>query len=170
VPTPSTPPEVRVVPVADEAAGAVIGRLFPLYLHDLSAFTDYYRVGADGRWAPDHLPTWLASPEATALLVLADDGPAGFVLVAHAGFPYVPAGPDHTMGEFFVLAGWRRRGVGRHAADLVFDAFPGTWRVEQLRRNIAATAFWRGVIGVRTGGRYEESAPFGHPVQRFSVP
>ena len=60
----------------------MIERLFPLYLHDLSAFTDYYTVDADGRWAPDHLPTWLASPEATALLVLADDRPAGFALVA----------------------------------------------------------------------------------------
>jgi predicted acetyltransferase len=53
---------------------------------------------------------------------------------------------------------------------LAFDAFPGRWRVEQLRRNAAATAFWRQVIGTYTGGRFEEAAPFGHPVQTFTTP
>ncbi len=153
----------------DERRRAVLGRLYPLYLHDLSAFTDYYALDADGRWVPDHLATWLDADTATSFLVLADDRPAGFVLVAHTGFPFVPSGPDHTMGEFFVLAPYRRRGVGQRAADLVLDRFPGTWRVEQLRSNHGATAFWRWLVGERTGGRYEETAPVGHPVQRFTI-
>jgi predicted acetyltransferase len=163
-------PTVSFTAVQTDEERAVVQRLYPLYLHDLSAFTDYYDVDAGGRWVPDHLPTWLASDRCTPLLLWSDGRVAGLALVAHAGFPFVPPGPDHTMGEFFVLARHRRRGVGRQAAVHIFDAFPGRWRVEQLRRNEPATAFWRRVIGDYTGGRYEESASYGHPVQTFTAP
>jgi len=163
-------PRVGLRPARSEADREVLRRLYPLYLHDLSAFTDYYDLDAEGRWVPDHLPTWLASERCTPLLLTADDRVAGLALVAHAGFPYVPPGPDHTMGEFFVVARQRGRGVGRRAAVLAFDAFPGRWRVEQLRRNTAAIAFWRQVIDTYTGGSFEEAAPHGHPVQTFTTP
>jgi len=166
----SAEPRVALRPATTEADRAVLERLYPLYLHDLSAFTDYYDLDAEGRWVPDHLPTWLASDRCTPLLLTADGKVAGLVLVAHAGFPFVPPGPDHTMGEFFVVVRQRHRGIGRRAAVLAFDAFPGRWRVEQLRHNAAATAFWRRVIDDYTGGRYEESAPYGHPVQTFTAP
>ena len=161
-------PRVALHPVVTTADRMVMERLYPLYLHDLSAFTDYYDLDRAGRWVPDHLPTWLASDRCTPFLLTVDGGVAGLALVAHAGFPFVPPGPDHTMGEFFVVARQRRRGVGQRAAALAFDAFPGRWRVEQLRRNAGATAFWREVIAGYTGGRYEEAAPYGHPVQTFT--
>ena len=163
-------PQVALHPVVTAADRAVIERLYPLYLHDLSAFTDYYELDAAGRWVPDHLPTWLGSDRCSPFLLAADGRVAGLALVAHAGFPFVPPGPDHTMGEFFVVARQRRQGVGQRAAALAFDAFPGRWRVEQLRRNTGATAFWRRVIADHTGGRYDEAAPYGHPVQTFTVP
>jgi predicted acetyltransferase len=163
-------PRVALRPVRSASDRELLQRLYPLYLHDLSAFTEYYDLDADGRWVPDHLPTWLGSDRCTPLLLTADGKVAGLALVAHAGFPFVPPGPDHTMGEFFVVARQRRRGVGRRAAALAFDAFPGHWRVEQLRRNTAATVFWREVIDAYTGGRFEEAAPYGHPVQTFTTP
>jgi predicted acetyltransferase len=163
-------PRVALHPVVTAADRMVIERLYPLYLHDLSVFTDYYDLDAEGRWVPDHLPTWLGSDRCSPFLVTADGRVAGLALVAHAGFPFVPPGPDHTMGEFFVVARQRRRGVGQQAAVRAFDAFPGRWRVEQLRRNTGATGFWRRVIGDYTGGRYEEAAPYGHPVQTFTSP
>ena len=163
-------PRVALHPVVTAADRAVIERLYPLYLHDMSAFTEYYDLDSAGRWVPDHLPTWLGSDRCTPLLLTADGRVAGLALVAHAGFPFVPPGPDHTMGEFFVVARQRRRGVGQRAARLAFEAFPGRWRVEQLRRNTGATAFWRQVIAAHTRGRYEEAAPHGHPVQTFTTP
>ena len=166
----SAAPRVSLQPVVTAADRAVIERLYPLYLHDLSAFTDYYDLDPAGRWVPDHLSTWLGSDRCSPFLLAADGRVAGLALVAHAGFPFVPPGPDHTMGEFFVVARQRQRGVGRRAAVLAFDAFPGRWRVEQLRRNAGASAFWRRVIGDYTGDRYEEAAPFGHPVQTFTSP
>src|SRR5919107_2005673 len=128
-------PQVALQPVVTAAARAVVERLYPLYLHDLSAFTEYYDLDAEGRWVPDHLPTWLGSDRCSAFLVTADGRVAGLTLVAHAGFPFVPPGPDHTMGEFFVVARQRHRGVGRRAAGLAFGAFPRRWRGEQLRGN-----------------------------------
>ena len=104
-------PRVALRPVVTAADRAVIERLYPLYLHDLSAFTEYYDLDAEGRWVPDHLATWLGSDRCSPFLVTTEGRVAGLALVAHAGFPFVPPGPDHTMGEFFVVA--RHPALGR---------------------------------------------------------
>ena len=53
-----------------------------------------------------------------------------------AGFSFVtrgsPASDDPEtldVAEFFVLRGWRRSGVGRRAAPLLWDRLPGPWTV-----------------------------------------
>jgi hypothetical protein len=39
---------------------AWLGNVYPLYLHELSAFDDtYYQLDERGVWQPDHLPSWL---------------------------------------------------------------------------------------------------------------
>ena len=65
-------PRVALQPVVTAADRALIERLYPLYLHDLSPFTEYYDLDSAGRWVPDHLPTWLGSDRCSAFLVTAD--------------------------------------------------------------------------------------------------
>ena len=55
---------------------------------------------------------------------------------------------------------YRRRGVGRTAARMVFDLFPGGWEVSQWRSNLPAQRFWKQVIDEYTAGEYDAfSAP-----------
>ena len=52
------------------------------------------------------------------------------------------------------------RGSGRvrarALARFVFDTLRGAWEVGQMPDNLRAQAFWRSVIGERTGGRFVE--------------
>ncbi len=158
--------EVRAAGGADRL---LIRNLYPLYLHDLTAFTDFYDVDERGVFFPDYLSDWLdrTSP-VTHPLVLREGGrPAGFALVAQAPYPHMTPGRAFRMCEFFVLNRARRRGVGRRAARAIFTRFPGVWEVSQLVRNTAATSFWRAVIGEHVGGAFTDSIERGEVVQVF---
>jgi len=138
---------------------AWLGNVYPLYLHELSAFdTTYYRLDERGNWQPDHLPSWLADDLDLPLLITVAGQPVGFALVNQAPSPHIMAGCDFRMSEFFVLRRERRSGIGTRAANAVFDLYPGRWQVSELLRNERAIRFWRRVIGERTGGRYTETA------------
>jgi predicted acetyltransferase len=134
-----------------------LGNVYPLYLHDLSAFDDgYYQLDKRGTWQPDHLPSWLADDHDLPLLIVLEQRRVGFALVNRAPSPYIAAGCDHRMAEFFVLRRERRAGIGSSAAHAVFDLHPGRWEVSELTRNERAIRFWRRVIGARTNGRFAE--------------
>ena len=60
---------------------------------------------------------------------------------------------DASKGEFFILRRYRRQGIGERAARMLFDHFPGRWTVYTFPQNIAARAFWHGVIGRYTHGQ-----------------
>jgi predicted acetyltransferase len=150
---------------------ALIRNLYPLYLHDLSAYTEFYDVDAEGRWFPDYLPDWLDRPLPVVhpMVIHAGGRPAGFALVAEKPFPHMTPGRDFRMCEFFVLSRQRRRGVGRRAARAIFDRFRGVWEVSELPANERAIAFWRHVIGEHTGGRFVEAVERGDVVQVFDT-
>jgi predicted acetyltransferase len=135
-----------------------LGNVYPLYLHELSAFDDtYYQLDERGVWQPDHLPSWLVDDHDLPLLIVRDGRRVGFALVNRAPSPHIIAGCDRRMSEFFVLRRERRAGVGSHAANAVFDLHPGHWEVSELLRNERAIRFWRRVIGARTNGRFVET-------------
>lgn len=158
-----------VVAEATPAERALIRNLYPLYLHDLSAFTEFYEIDEQGVWFPDYLPDWLdvRSPFVHPLLIRADGRPAGFAFVGQAPFPHMTPGRDYRMSEFFVLAHHRRRGVGRRAAHAIFERFRGVWEVSELPANAGAIRFWRAVVGEHTGGRFVEGIEHDDVVQVF---
>jgi predicted acetyltransferase len=158
--------EVREATAEDRV---LIRNLYPLYLHDLTAFTEFYDVDEQGIFRPDYLPDWLdrRSPAMHPLAIRADGRPAGFALVGQAPFPHMTRGRDYRMCEFFVLNRVRRRGVGRRAAQAIFAMFPGLWEVSELPQNTLATTFWRAVIGEYTGGAFTEAIERGDVVQVF---
>ena len=154
---------------ATAAERALIRNIYPLYLHDLSPFTDFYELDERGVFVPDYLPDWLdrQSPLVHPLLIRADGRPAGFAFVGQAPFPHMTAGRDYRVSEFFVLARYRRREVGQRAAHAIFDMFRGVWEVTELPANVPAVRFWRSVIGDYTGGLFEDSIEKGDIVQVF---
>jgi predicted acetyltransferase len=95
---------------------------------------------------------------------------AGFVLIAGFSQLYVGRSDTYSISEFFVMRKWRKLGVGRSAACLLFERFPGHWEVRQERTNTAAQLFWINVIARYTNGAYtatEALPPYDGPVLVF---
>ena len=86
----------------------------------------------------------------------------------------VMASRSRSIADFFVLRRYRRQGVGRTAAMLLFDRFPGAWEVSSGADNVPGHVFWRGVVDHYTGGHYAETwiqtPNWRGPVESFVVP
>ena len=122
------------VVVATQSDRDVLARLLEFNAHDFSRF-DGRHITTDGTFGYPYLDLyWEPSENRHPFLILVDGRIAGCVLVR--------AGDPHQMAEFFVLNGFRRRGVGRTAAHRVLGMFPGAWEIEQWSANVEAGAFW----------------------------
>ncbi|HKE44705.1 MAG TPA: GNAT family N-acetyltransferase [Steroidobacteraceae bacterium] len=140
------------------------------YLNDLAMLnTGIFPVlGEFGHREPDLLARWFADDRAHPLLILKSETPAGFALVVRP--PKIPSATppiDYRMSEFFVLAKYRRLGIGRDAAQLILNRFAGQWEVTEYLRNAGAVGFWRSVIGAYTRGQYTERIINGEVRQLF---
>jgi predicted acetyltransferase len=67
------------------------------------------------------------------------------------------ASQRYDIAEFFVLRRYRRRGVGRRAASLLWQRLPGQWTVRVAEDNHNGLAFWRPVIASFANGLVTES-------------
>lgn len=149
------PVRTQVVP-AGRSDRAVIQRLLELYRHDFSEF-DGSDVDEHGEFGYAYLDRYWVEQERHPFLFKVDDKWAGFALVR--------SGPPVDMAEFFVLRKFRRCGIGREAARILFESFPGPWRVRQQRSNPGATAFWRKAIPFR----YVERMTDEEVIQEFTT-
>ncbi len=80
----------------------------------------------------------------------------------------------HAVVDFFVMRRFRRQGLGRAAATVLFDRFPGPWEIASCAHHVPAHVFWRSVIDRYTAGRYAETwlrTPLWHgPLHSFTAP
>jgi predicted acetyltransferase len=145
--------QIEVVPArVDEEL--IMANLLELYIHDFSEFKDL-EIGADGRFGYSSLSLYWSEPGRHPFLVRVDGKLAGVVLVKRG--PEV-SGDEAVwdMAEFFVLRGYRRRGIGTRIAHEVWTRFPGMWEVRVMKSNVPARQFWGHAISLLTG---EESQP-----------
>ena len=113
---------VEIVSAAVEQK-STLANLLELYSHDFSEFIDL-DVGDDGRFGYRELDLYWSDPNRRPFLIYADRKLAGFLLVRciHQGRETA-----WDMTEFFVIRGFRKRGVGRRAAIEMFTRFSGRW-------------------------------------------
>jgi predicted acetyltransferase len=154
--------EVVALEVATADRALLLSNLLELYVHDMSEIFPL-EVGADGRFGYGRLPLYWSEPEKRfAFLIRSGSRLAGFVL-ATRGSPATDD-PDHLdVAEFFVLRGFRRTGVGRQAAFLLWDRLPGQWVVRVSEANRAGLPFWHAIVQEYTGGAFSESKHPGGP-------
>jgi predicted acetyltransferase len=138
----------RMTPAIDPARredAPILAALFELYAYDLSDTLDL-DVGDDGRYPVPPFDVYWTDPRCHAFLIRVEGRLAGFALVTERSRL---TGDEHVrdMAEFFVMRRYRRRGVGEQVAVGLFRRFPGAWEVRQRFANVAATAFWRRIIG-----------------------
>lgn len=126
---------------------SVLRRLFPMYVHDLSPHTGYYKLDERGRWRPELWRDWLSFETLEPWLFQVAGEVVGFSIVGKQPFPYMSVDRDFKVCEFFILAGWRRRGVGGVAARRVLGLHSGRWELTVLPGNVGALGFWKRVLG-----------------------
>ncbi|MGH9885387.1 MAG: GNAT family N-acetyltransferase [bacterium] len=136
--------EVTLEP-ATSAHHVLLSNLLELYIHDLSEIFDL-KPGADGRFGYDELAHYWSEPDTHfAYLIRSGEDVAGFALIARGS----PASDDPDVidvHEFFVLRSFRRGGIARRAAFLLWDRTPARWVVRVSERNLGALPFWEGAI------------------------
>jgi len=157
--------ELDLLPAED---WRVLANLWPLYVHDVSAFNgarpnrhgvlsdDEELNGLEGQGASIR-NWWQDAERLKPYLIRVDGAPAGFQL--NATHPYLPESIEAqwVVHEFFLLHAFRGQGVGERAVELGLRAQPGTWEVVTDVTNARAAAFWRRAIGAATGGAFREA-------------
>lgn len=145
--------------------------VYPEYLDALSDLnTGLFSVlGTSNPQQDEIFANWFANDHAHPLVIAKGSETVGFALVSR---PLVaPAGVgavSYHMSEFFIRKPYRRLGVGRDAARLIFDRFAGEWDIVEYQRNPDSVTFWRRVLSSYCKGRYTENVRNGEVHQRFS--
>ena len=146
-------PQEVALEVAPASSAPLLSNLMELYVHDLSEIFPV-EIGPDGRFGYDQLPLYWFRPETHhAFLIRYGARVAGFALVTR-GSPATDNPEDLDLAEFFVLRSCRRSGVGRRAAFLLWNHFPGQWIVRVSEAHPVGIAFWEATIREYTQGAF----------------
>ena len=142
--------DIQLVPEGDKP---VLCQMLELYLHDFSEY-DHADLNEHGYYGYRYLDTYWIEPGRYPFLIKADGKLAGFVLVNKHSYR-TPDEDLHSIAEFFVLRKYRRLGIGKQVAVMIFERFPGKWEVNQHPDNLFSIQFWEDVISSYTNGNYE---------------
>ncbi len=141
----------------------MLSNLLELYTHDLSAEFPGIELGPDGRFGYSKLALYWADPDRHfPFLIMWESRLVGFALATRGS----PASDDPNVfdvAEFFVVRRYRRAGVGRRAAMLLWNRLPGRWIVRVSEGVPGAVAFWGSVIAEFTNGAPAELERPGSP-------
>lgn len=146
-----TPARVRLEQ-ATERDATLLANLLELYIHDMSVAFPHVTINADGRFGYPTLERYWKEPDARfAYLITFDAKVAGFALVRRTSQGH--ARPEiFDVAEFFVLRQFRRSGIGRQAAFMLWDSLPVSWTVRVVDTNPNGAAFWAALIAEYTNG------------------
>ncbi len=139
---------IEVIPALPEQE-PILANLLELYAHDFSEFIDL-KLDADGCFGYEHLPLYWQEPHRYPFLIMVNGQWAGFVLM-HRGSQISGDVNVWDVAEFFIIRGYRRRGIGRIVAHEVWRKFLGKWEVRVIKQNHKAKDFWARAIGEFTG-------------------
>jgi predicted acetyltransferase len=149
--------EVSLIPATLHDYPA-IQNMARFYVYDLSRecgdISDEWNILLDGLYESFDFKEYIESPQKEAYLIKANNILAGFVLLNKETLS-----PDTqwNMGEFFVLAKFQGKGIGRLVATTVFKEHPGSWEVSVIPENKSAAQFWRRIISDVTESSFQES-------------
>ena len=130
----------------------IIKNMLQLYIHDFSEF-DGYELNENGYYNYDYLDEYWTEKDRYPFIIRFNDKIAGFVLLNRYSVMIKNA---LTIAEFFILRKYRRQGIGKKAAFMIFDMFHSKWEVRQTKNNIAGQNFWENVIRDYTSGNFQE--------------
>jgi len=145
--------KIEIVPVPEEEK-TILARLIELYEYDFSEFNNN-DVNALGLYGYSYLDYYWTEDRRFPYFIKVDGKLAGFVMVCD--FCYVSKDQDTLfMSEFFVMRKYRKLGVGKIAAQEVFNRHKGKWELTLHPNNPAALKFWTRVVEDCVGSNYKK--------------
>ncbi|MEP2715907.1 GNAT family N-acetyltransferase [Pseudophaeobacter sp.] len=91
---------------------------------------------------------------------------------ARIGFALVLNLPDdrRELSEFLIVPQYRRQGLGREAASLILQEFPGRWRMGISKDSPQAAGFWGTCLSLVPGlSALQTGAPFtDHQIKSYT--
>lgn len=139
--------------------------MLELYCYDFTEFCDF-DLDKDGLYGYPLNKYW-NDPEHYAYFIKYTEKLAGFALVDN--IKNQEDNLQRNMKEFFILKKYRRHNLGTTAAELIFNALPGHWRIHQIEKNHPAISFWRKVVAKNTCGEYKEHFDDNKVIQKFHI-
>jgi predicted acetyltransferase len=125
-------------------------------------------IGADNPHQDELFANWFSNDQAHPLVISKGVDSVGFALVTRPRMPSAGGTQaNYRMSEFFIRKPYRRSGIGREAATLIFDRFAGDWEIVEYQRHPGSVAFWRRVLGTYCRGDFSERSRNGEIQQRF---
>ena len=151
-----------IVRLAAKPERSYLERLLVLYLYDMTEFVA--EPDKELEYEYPNIERYWQDANRYPFFIEYDTMRIGFALVTESE-------ENAVMSEFFIPRHFRRLGIGAQAAWLIFDRFPGRWRVAEMAANRSAQRFWRRVIDEYTDGHYDETEEEGWngPIQCFQT-
>ena len=93
---------------------------------------------------------------------------AGFAVVLN-DYAYLKSRKtDYVLSDLFVMYRYKGTGVGKFAANYLFDKFKGTWQLNAFTKNTNAVRFWVKTVGDYTRSAYE-IIPSETPIEEHEI-
>jgi len=147
--------KIKLLPatIADHLS---IQKMWPFYVYDLGrecGFMKGWECPTSPDFVPDDLTCYFTDPKKKPFLIEVDDELAGFVFISQLEImPEI----DFYLSEFFILAKFQNKGIGKKVAVDLFNQLKGKWAVGILPENKKALNFWRKTIVEYTAGHFFE--------------
>ena len=120
----------------------LIQNMARFYVYDLSRecgfISSEWTIPADGLYESFDFKHYMTDLNRCAYLVKVDDEIAGFVLLHQSA---TLSETKWHLGEFFILAKFQGKGIGRHVACQIWEIFGGAWEVSVIPENKPAYSF-----------------------------
>jgi predicted acetyltransferase len=145
--------QIELSPV-EETQKSVLRQLVELYEYDFSEFNQN-DINEYGYFGYKYLDTYWTEEGRAPFFIKVSGILAGFVLVNEYCYLVKEAGAK-SIAEFFVMRKYRRQGIGKAAAFIIFDRYPGHWEVIQQEDNVPSIRFWERVVNEYTRGRFQK--------------
>lgn len=149
-------PAVTVKP-ASISDYPMIQNMARFYVYDLSKecghISNDWRLPVDGLFESFDFKNYFEENTRKAYLVKVYDDVAGFIFLNQA---VTCKDSDWNVGEFFILGRYQRHGVGKIAAEKIWQMHPGKWEVSIIPENTLALKFWENAISKFTADVFEK--------------
>ncbi len=144
-------PKIDLIPATHQDY-PVIQNMAQFYVYDSSRECGF-SMSEKGQYEPSDYKDYFEGSIKKAFLIKVNDELAGFSLLNKIG---ISKDTDWKIDQFFILAKFQGKGIGKKIAKQIWKTHRGTWEVSVIPKNKSAYVFWRKTISDFTGNKYSE--------------